>query len=574
MSSPSISPEFARLATRWLDGCATDQEAAQLWEHVRNDPACAQEFAAHARFDLLMEDTLGEQRREQGVADGVRLEMGRHRTRVLRRRVMAAAAAAALLGFLAWLAMPGHPDAPEVVHAPAVSPPVSHLTLPEGVKRGTTILLARNEPPPATPKPDSLRHRLDDFFLLGVDLDKVPLGAAIKRLEDQLRELNFANAPDLASLHVQIPADAANRSVTFHSGSISFLKALRVLAGLTGYELDVGDATLALISRPNTDPYRTETRNIRELAASFGTPSDPSRDRASEMVHDAFALGLKLFLSDGVITTVQATPGELQALALLAQSRDQVRAMPPAQFYIRASHGTPGAQDRILTGMDAERERRDFFLSAGPSPPVITVPLTENSAAQQVPQPNVILFSAGPVGDHQIYLNLSPSQIDPGTATDPAATPKQNASLTQPTSTDPMLAVFNRNDVVQFNATVPASSNTLNLSTGTTANGGGTLTTKPEDVTLSQANTITGVSSLTLNGSASVNSSTNAFSNNNAGNLVISPSMGVTDSSYTDGVLRLTIQGEPNAALSASIDNLRALGKTVIVTVIPATPSP
>src|SRR3569623_1347621 len=210
------SPEFARLAVRWLDGSATDAEAAQLWENLRNDPDCAREFAAHARSDLLLEDTLRETQREQGVAARVGQEMGRHRSKVVRRKMLTAAAAAMLLGLVAWLALPGRgPGAPQVAHAPTVSPPVSHHTLPEGVKRGTTILMARNEPPrppdASVPTPDAFRHRMDDFFLLGVDLDKVPLAVAIKRLEDELRGLNFANAPGLASLHVQIPATAANK---------------------------------------------------------------------------------------------------------------------------------------------------------------------------------------------------------------------------------------------------------------------------------------------------------------------------------------------------------------------------
>lgn len=578
MPFPPQSPEFARLATRWLDGSATDAEAAQLWEHLRNDPDCAREFATHARFELLLEDTLRETQREQKVAAKVGQEMGRRHSRIVRRRMLAAAAAAMLLGFLAWLALPGPgPTAPQVTHAPTVSPSISHLTLPEGVRRGTTVLLARNEPagPPAAsvPAPETLRHRLDDFFLLGVDLDKVPLGAAIKRLEDQLRELNFANAPDLASLHVQIPAAAANKPVTFHSGSISFLKAVQALAGLIGYDLDVGTAALALVSRPNADPYRTETRSIHELAASFGTPSDSSRDRTSELIRDAFALGLKLFLSDGVITNVQATPGELQALALLAQSRDQVRAMPPAQFYIRAAHGSPGAQDRILTGQDADRERQDFFLSGGSNPPFITVPLTEHSATPQASQPGVILFSAGPVGDHQIYLNLSPGQLDAPPSGNADPSPKQNAALSpQPAAADPLLAVFSRKDVLQINTTVPASSVTIALGAGGTTGDPGSINPKSDNITGSFTTTSTG-SSANLNGSTAVLGSTNTVSNN-SGNLTFSSSMNVSEASYIDGVLRLTIQGEPNAALSASIDNLRATGKTVIVTIIPATPPP
>ena len=81
------SPEFARLATCWLDGSATAEEAALLWQSVAEDPACAREFAAQARFELLLQDTLRERAREQGIAAGARQEAARHHGRVARRRM-------------------------------------------------------------------------------------------------------------------------------------------------------------------------------------------------------------------------------------------------------------------------------------------------------------------------------------------------------------------------------------------------------------------------------------------------------------------------------------------------------
>ena len=104
------SPEFARLATRWLDGSATAAEAALLWQNIGADAACAREFAEQARFDLLLQDTLRERQKEQQIAVGARQQVVRNQRKVAWRRTAAVAAVVLALGFLVWLVLPNQGD--------------------------------------------------------------------------------------------------------------------------------------------------------------------------------------------------------------------------------------------------------------------------------------------------------------------------------------------------------------------------------------------------------------------------------------------------------------------------------
>ncbi len=538
--------EFARLALRWLDGSATAAEAARLWEFIRADPACAREFAEQARFDLLLQDTLRERQREQGIATGARREIVRHRARLGQRRAMAVAALVLAAGFLVWLVLPNHgTTVQDVTRAPVVNPPKAVPRAPGIKARHATVLVARQETakPVADAPIQPLRKRLDNFFLTGVDLDKVPLSLALKQLEDQLRELNFASTADLAALHVQLPPGAGARLVTFHSGSISFLKAARALAGLAGYDVEVSDSGATLVASADGNPSRQESRSVADMLAGLGGSTDPTRNHLDELLTDARALGVQLNLAaDGTVSGLRATPGEFQALSLLAQSRDQVRSLPPFQFYVRAIPAPPGSQDRILTGTEADQARSDFLQSASPgTPPVIvSVPMQESTLAGATAQPSEVFASASPVGADRIYLNLIPGPLD----TSQPAQQTLNSSRAGPQ--DPVIAYVPPPDIVQFNTQVPPGTNTIKFTSpvsNATPNAilktGGLITLHPTSST-----------AVSNNASAAVaNGMTFASS---TGNLTLSSSM-IGVSSVTD------------AALSAGASNLQ-------ISIIPVTP--
>ncbi len=411
MSLPARSPEFARLATRWLEGSATAAEAGQLWESVMEDKACAKEFADQARFELLLQDTLREQLREQGIAAAARVKTVTFHRRATVRRALAAAATLAFAGYLLWLVLPADhiQKMPETVQA--TSPPAPVPT-PRSMPNNTMVLIARQLPsqPAEDTPPDSLQKQLDQFFLTGVDLDKVPLGRALKMLEDQLRELNFANKAELAALHVLLPPGAGAQPVTFHSGSISFLKAVRALAALAGYDVNADDTSVSLLARGGGNPLRQESRSLNTLLTRLGTTSDPSRNRLTELFNDARSLGLQLNSSldeNGNIVGLQATPGQFEALALMAQSRDQIRGMPPLIFYPRVSRSQPDAQNRILTGPEAQRERAEFDFANGPIRPApIIVPLQE-FVPVNIMAGETVELSATPVAGNNAYLRIN-----------------------------------------------------------------------------------------------------------------------------------------------------------------------
>ncbi|MDB6140276.1 MAG: hypothetical protein JWO94_3348 [Verrucomicrobiaceae bacterium] len=559
MPVPAHSPEFARLATRWLDGSARAAEAVELWQSIRTDPECAKEFAQQARFDLLLQDTLREHLREHGITAVARQHAGHHRRRVATRRVLAAAAVLTVVGFLLWQVQPRHEVAQGI---PPSSLPVSHTS--GGKVRRTTMLMARQNTaiPSTNTSTDPLRMRLDHFFLAKVDLDKVPLKQALKYLEDQLRELNFANSADLAALHVLLPAGAGSQLVTFHSGSISFFKAVRALAGLAGYDLEASDASVALVARDGSNPGREESKSVSDLIAQFGGTADPGRNRLAELLNDARSLGLQVDAitnGNGSITTLRATPGQFEALALLAQSRDQIRAMPPLQFYLQAGRSPPGAQDQILTGTDAERAWADFFLSAGQTLPApITVPLLE-STGDDTFAPAGITIGATPVGADRIYLNVTP-----GGAEENLSQPDHRSSLAagNPTN-DPVVAVIpdprlGMTPVIQMQFSAPSISN---LQTP------GLLVFTPaiSQTVVNQTDNLTGATTLTSTAQLTTNATLGVAA---AGTLALQ--MGATNS-YTAPIVYTATVITANGLVTLTASSAADLAALIQLTLIPVT---
>ncbi|HYF35811.1 MAG TPA: hypothetical protein VD994_11005, partial [Prosthecobacter sp.] len=173
MPLDASSPEFARLATAWLEGTATAEEAAQLWQAVAEDEACAREFSAAARFEALMAETL---RERAGEKEFLREMSGSAATVVAKApprrlyntsflRPLAMAAAFAVLGSMAWLLWP-RTEAFQIADSPPPKPkpPAAAVREPgPPVKRLAAVAPTAQEAASAADVP--LPERLDRFFL-------------------------------------------------------------------------------------------------------------------------------------------------------------------------------------------------------------------------------------------------------------------------------------------------------------------------------------------------------------------------------------------------------------------------
>ena len=635
------SPEFARLATRWLEGSATLVDAAKLWDAIKTDPACAREFASQARFELLLQDTLRERQREIKIVNGARQQATRHYRRVATRRVLAAAAIVLAVGLVVRWVMPTSSREPvttlvaETQPKPVPKPSGPILTQPHtGL---TTLLVQGSKEHGDEVAKEPLKKRLDDFFLIGVHFDKVPLREALKQLEDQLRELNYANSAELAALRVKLMPGAGDQLVTFHSGSISFLKAARALASLAGFDMDVSDTGVSLIAKADGLPEVEKSHNLGQLAQSMGTTTDSSRSRLAELINDARGLGLRFDISkEGNITNLYATPGELIALALLAQSRDQIRALPPLQFYVHATRGGP--PDRVVTGAEADRIRADYLSSAGPNPQVITVPMMETNPPMSSTVPGEFVVGATPVGENYRQITFtpqtdsliplannptslippnvawgatSPSPVADGHDNIPELTPPDPANTASSPSPGlpqitpvsnlqqaPTIAVIKPADIIQFSA---AATPIVTLTTGGLAFNGnlgaanniGSLANVPSAITGGATQTLTSfvrssddllnILSVTKNGSGNLLfSGNNAYAGAtsvNAGNVAatFAPTAEINYSTidwtrWSAVSYNFTVN-ESNASQMAFASAAQAqLGDKVHITIIPKTP--
>lgn len=391
------SPDFSRLAMRWLDQTASTEEGARLWSAVHTDPACAREFAALARFESLLEETVRQRAREQAwmtetaaiakTAGELRAKLrpawGTRQTRT----VLQAAAVLTLLGLCAWWLW----SAGSGVRLAGTRPPAplreSSLLPPKNSRAGIPALVASSgDHANATePSPASLLQRLDNFFLSSVAVDNLPLGQAMGVLHGQLLQLNRLDNPELKKLRVTVPAIAAGRKVTFRSGPMAFLKAVQALAALGGCDVTLDESTLALVLHAENYPQITEQRDIRALLEGRFTPQGRATleepGQLQTLLKDAAALGIAMIEPGS--TAAPMTRGQWEALRLLVEARDQLARLPAPslQFYFSDTAPENNTQNVVMDEEETrkfkqEKERRglgpDLVIRPQVSPSIIT----------------------------------------------------------------------------------------------------------------------------------------------------------------------------------------------------------
>jgi len=395
------SPEFARLATRWLDGVASADEAARFWRCVGESPECARVFAEMARFELLLESTSAEIAREALVAVAASEKNIQHRRRTMVAQTLKIAAVVTFLGAVIWALWPEGNESPVAV----VPPPAPASTKGQRIVMYDRVLLTPSlpvNPPAATTvaaaptKP--LPKHLDEFFLTSVSFDKLPLREAIRQMEAELRALNFDRSASLDRLRVTLPAEATGREVTFHSGAISFLKALRAVAALAGCDVTVSDVGVALNTRIDSNRPTEQQRTVQSLLAADGIGLHTD---LSELIEDARALGM---IAGNDATGISGTEAQFEALAQLAEARRQIRMMPEFQLLAYLVPANPNDESRVLTPEEAKAQAA----KAGSGVPITLKPTMTAPVPKTGEGPDLII-SAVPAGEgRQIRVEENP----------------------------------------------------------------------------------------------------------------------------------------------------------------------
>lgn len=405
------SAEFAALLDRWLDNAATDEEAALFWRCVTEVPACAAQFAAAARFEGLLADTVkavnveAEARKVLAVAPTRETAPhAAHHPPTTRRmaatthsarpapapppmRYFALAAALVILGLITAMLWPEEPaGTAQASKGGSTTPPVkpvSIVTAPPaaGQAPGTVPLSAKMDTAPADPRqveaPQfvelALTARLDQFWLDGVSLNNVPLSQAMAALRQLLAETDDKHTLPLDKLGISVPAGAMNRRVSFQSDSIPYLKAVKAVAALAGCDVMVDDLSITLRLIPGIFPQVAEKRAMADLLASRmmpdGTATLQNQERINGLWQDAARLGITV-ADDG---TANASGGQWAALAVMTDARDQrdVIEMPAFAIYVIPDGQVP--QSRLLTAEETQ-QLQQRLLESGVQPVAVVVP--------------------------------------------------------------------------------------------------------------------------------------------------------------------------------------------------------
>jgi hypothetical protein len=381
------SAEFITLIDRWLDQTASAEEAARLWQAVAECPDCAAALAAAARFESLLGATVQERASEKRLTAPVALptqeKAQRQPQRPLRqgtaqsgvwgastRQWVAAVAAlivVSLVSVFFWNEA-GMERPAVVVHelvGPIQQPP---LRLPKAPSRSTQDLTSKagdlTEVVSTEPK-ELLTDHLDRFFLTGVSLDKVPLGRAIGILQGQLHEVNRDAALALDQLKVLVPTLASQRRITFHSGPIPFLKAVRAVAALAGCEVEVSEPQITITIQQSIYPEMVKKRVLSDMLAgrlnATGSPSITDPERLAALREDAESLGVK----PAVNGSVAITRGQWEALKMLTETRDLLGRLPIPSYAIYAVPKTDPQPEttRVLTPKEEATARKKIVES-------------------------------------------------------------------------------------------------------------------------------------------------------------------------------------------------------------------
>lgn len=353
------SPEFAELAARWMDNTATDVEAELLWRAISERPECAGEFAAVARFESLLADTVKaldveiEARRVLTVTPRTKMIPAPPPQPSASMRGFAMAAALVVLGLITAMLWPAaslettkEVEPMRKTPVPSVSPP-SVIPKVQTTPGPNLVIVPTPDAPPATEV--TLTERLDGFFLNGVMLVRVPLSQALAILQQQLVQADYLKTLPLNSLHVTVPAGAAARRVTLQTASIPYLKAVRAVAALAGCDVQVEATSITLILQPGIFPQVTEKLALGELLAGRLTPDGVAMvedaDRVEALWEDAAWLGVSV-MEDG---SASISRGQWEALRQMTDSRDLLGLIPMPTFALYVVPEDSAPPEGLLT---------------------------------------------------------------------------------------------------------------------------------------------------------------------------------------------------------------------------------
>lgn len=246
-----------------------------------------------------------------------------------------------------------------------------------------------------------LTDHLDRFFLTGVSLDKVPLSRAIGILQGQLNEVNRDAALALDQLRVLVPTGASQRRITFHSGPIPFLKAVRAVAALAGCEVEVSEPQITITIQQSIYPELVKKRVLSDMLAgrlnASGSPSITDPERLAALREDAESLGVK----PAVDGSVAISRGQWEALKMLTETRELLGRLPMPSYAIYALPSDNQPQtNRVLTAEEVDKERQK--MAAAKAVPLVTFTPQLASPTNRAP----IQFQ--PYGD-TVSLTLNPA---------------------------------------------------------------------------------------------------------------------------------------------------------------------
>jgi hypothetical protein len=321
------------------------------------------------------------------------------------RRWVSAAAAVLVAGLVSvyfWNEA-GFERPPVIVHelvGPIQQPP---LKLPKASNKTLGAEAPKIAESASQEPTELLTEHLDRFFLTGVSLDNIPLSRAIGILQGQLNEVNRDAALALDQLRVLVPTGASQRRITFHSGPIPFLKAVRAVAALAGCEVEVSEPQITITIQQSIYPELVKKRVLSDMLAgrlnARGSPSISDPDRLAALRADAESLGVKPAI-DG---SVAITRGQWEALKMLTETRDLLGRLPMPSYAIYAvpSNNQPRG-NRVLSMKEVEQERQRI-IAAKAEPLVIFTPQlaspTNRAPIQFLPYGDTVSLTLNPVYD-------------------------------------------------------------------------------------------------------------------------------------------------------------------------------
>lgn len=396
MPDPLPATEFGDLARRCLDGTAGAEDHARLNVMLLADEAYACEYASLARFEALLKQHC--QREAKAllefvalesevvliephvfVAEPVRIVPKRRLTSVpVWGRMAAMFIILAGLGTL-WLCQPDeHVSSSKTASAgphASTSPAPGKIAMIQ-LRRVAATMLASN----VEKEPQTLEQRLNDFYLPGVNLQRVPAGDAMRWLMEQLRVHNYARRADLDKLTLHLPPAAENRMVTLQSGPISFAKAVEIVAALAQCVASVTDQGVI----------------ISEAGPNIAVQPSPVVPKSvAQVKQDAAALGITLndsaihYNSTTRAVNVSATASQQRAMSALAAARSQLAALSPLSFVPLVVPSNSAGHERVLTASEVEIISSQLAKAPAGTLPVVSLPFASTADA-------VIRSSSGP----------------------------------------------------------------------------------------------------------------------------------------------------------------------------------